>query len=458
MLEASIQKIGPDQWAEHEFGKAKLGDRRLVKRLKKIAARFAEQPSASIPKACEVWAQTKGAYRFFSHPQLSSGALLEPHQERTRERCSHQELVLVVQDTTGLSYSDRSGLGLVGSGADGVKGLWLHTSMAFTEQGRALGIMRAEHWQRDPATFGKALVRSERATADKESQRWLNSFEDCVKWAQNCPGTRYVNVADREADFYELFAAGASHPEVGVLVRARHNRKTAEGVDLDQVLKASPVAGLLEIKVPRRPGVAARIAVLEVRYGQVTINPPKRCKGEALTLWVVEAREVGKKVSGIHWRLLTNLPVQSLEQALEKIRWYCGRWQIEEYHRVLKSGCQAQARQLESVGPLINVLMVDMIVAWRVLSLSRSARLDKAEAVQEHFSREEIQVIERYRARASRKEQPELTLREAVRWVARMGGFLGRKSDGEPGAMTLWRGLEGLSKMVLGWQLAKSYG
>jgi hypothetical protein len=458
MLEASIKTYGPERWAEHEFGRAKLGDRRLVQRLKKIVARFAEQPSASIPKSCFGWAQTKGAYRFFAHPDITSEALLNPHQERTQERCSQAPLVLVVQDTTGLTYGERAGLGLVGCGADGVQGLWLHSSMAFNEQGRALGLVRAEHWRRDPAGFGKAAKRHERPTAEKESQRWLNSFNDCVQWAQGAPATRWVNVADREADIYELFATAAPRPEVGVLVRARHNRKTTEGADLDKVIKATPLAGRVEVAVPRKPGVAARTACLEVRYAQVKVKAPARCQREGLTLWIVEAREVSDKSGAIYWRLLTNLPVETLEAALEKIRWYRLRWQIEEYHRILKSGCQTQARQLETGERLIKVLMLDVIVAWRVLELSRAARQSQAEALEAHFCPEEIEVIKKHRAKSSLKEEATLSLREAVRSVAQMGGFLGRKGDGEPGAMTLWRGLEVLANLVLGWRLAKNCG
>jgi hypothetical protein len=458
MLEASEETYGPERWAEHEFGLAKLGDQRLVRRLQKIAARFAEQPSASIPKACEGWAEAKAAYRFFGHRKLKLDALLETHLERTRERCLREELVLVVQDTTGLTYGDRAGLGLVGTGKDGAKGLWLHSSMAFCVEGRALGLVRVEPWQRPAADFGKAARRGELPIAEKESQRWLNSFTDCVRLAQSSGKTRWVNVADREADIYELFAAAAPHPEVGVIVRARHNRKTSEGVDLDRVLEATPIAGQITITVPRKPGVSARTAHLDVSYAQVKIKAPKRGCGPEVTLWAIEVRETGKKAGGIHWRLLSNLPVENLAAAVEKIKWYRLRWQIEEYHRMLKSGCQVEARQLETGARLMNVLAVDMVVAWRVLGLSRIARLSQEQTLEEHFSTEEIKVIKQYRARNGDKNTTELDLREAVRLIARMGGFLGRRGDGDPGAMTLWRGLEALAKMVLGWRLATTYG
>jgi hypothetical protein len=330
--------------------------------------------------------------------------------------------------------------------------------MAFCVEGRALGLVRVEPWQRPAADFGKAARRGELPIAEKESQRWLNSFTDCVRLAQSSGKTRWVNVADREADIYELFAAAAPHPEVGVIVRARHNRKTSEGVDLDRVLEATPIAGQITITVPRKPGVSARTAHLDVSYAQVKIKAPKRGCGPEVTLWAIEVRETGKKAGGIHWRLLSNLPVENLAAAVEKIKWYRLRWQIEEYHRMLKSGCQVEARQLETGARLMNVLAVDMVVAWRVLGLSRIARLSQEQTLEEHFSTEEIKVIKQYRARNGDKNTTELDLREAVRLIARMGGFLGRRGDGDPGAMTLWRGLEALAKMVLGWRLATTYG
>ena len=263
-------------------------------------------------------------------------------------------------------------------------------------------------------------------------------------------------MADREGDIYALFAQAAAHPEVGVLVRARHNRRTAEGIDLDKTLKDCPLAGYLQVTVPRRPGASAREVQLEVRCSAVRIKAPKSSKGPDLNLWLIEARQVKGTGQLIKWRLLTNLPVENLAAAVEKIEWYKVRWQIEEYHRVLKSGCQAQGRQLETEQRLMNALMVDLVVAWRVLELSRASRQEE-ERLKDYFTSEEIEVIAVYRKEIG-KPAAELTLRQTVRTVAAMGGFLGRKGDGEPGAMTLWRGLEMLHQLVAGWRLAKRCG
>jgi hypothetical protein len=327
--------------------------------------------------------------------------------------------------------------------------------LAFSPQEQALGLVAVECWQREVAGFGKAAQRHQRAQRDKESQRWLNSFDQTVQWAQSSGATWWISVADREADFYGLFAAAAAHPEVGVLVRARHNRRTTEGLDLEKTLRACSAAGVTEIVVPRRPGVAAHVVAVEVKFATVIIQAPHRSPGPDLTLWVIQARQIMSAGKPIQWQLLTNVPVTDLASAIEKIQWYRVRWQIEEYHRVLKSGCQVEGRQLETAQRLMNALMVDLVVAWRVLALSRASRRDEPQ-IHEHLSQEEITVLGMYR-KQSKKSGP-LTLREAVRTIAGMGGFLGRKGDGEPGAMTLWRGLEMLHQLVLGWRLAKECG
>jgi hypothetical protein len=456
---ASCSELGSESWAEREFGGAPQVDRRLGRRLKQVAAHFARQPSASIPKACGPWSQTKAAYRLFANRKMTPADFLRPHQEQTRLRMAAHRVVLVVQDTTGLNFSGDAELGLLGTGPEGARGLWLHTSMAFSPEGQALGIVQAESWQRKPGEFGKAARRHQRATWEKESQRWINSFEHCKALAGTLPQTQLVSVADREGDLYDWFKEAAAHPEVGVVVRARHNRRTEQGPLLDEVLKRTEPAGEVEIQVPRRPGQRARTARLEVRYGAVDLPAPSRRQGPVIRLWVVEGRERRRgRETPLHWRLVTNLPVHDGASALEKLGWYRVRWQIEEFHRVLKSGCRAEARQLESEERLLKVLMVDLVVAWRVLELSRQARGPRSEPAQTRFSRPELEVLRHWCRVQLKRDVEHFTLREAVRAVAQMGGFLARRRDGEPGAMTLWRGLEMLAQMVIGWNLAKQCG
>ena len=256
------------------------------------------------------------------------------------------------------------------------------------------------------------------------------------------PGSRVINIADREGDIYELFAEATKHPQVGVLVRARHDRRLEkEEKKLWDFISAQPVAGEVEITVPRKPGVASHKALLEIRFAEVVL---KGKKGHPpIKLWIVEAWQSGVSAKkALCWRLITNQPVTDLACAVEKVQWYRLRWRIEEFHRVLKTGCKAESRQLEKVERLKNVLALDMIIAWRILELTRASRQNPEASATELLTEEEVTVLCQMCDKLAGKTS--LTLREAVRAIAQWGGFLARKSDGEPGPMTLWSGLQRL--------------
>lgn len=356
-----------------------------------------------------------------------------------------QKTILTVQDTTSLHYASQeesSGLGCIGNKGDGALGLWLHTTMAFDEHGTALGIMQAQMWARERAKAGIAAQRHKRAFAEKESHRWLKSFQESVRVARLLPGARVINISDREGDIYELFAEAVKEPSVGVLVRARHNRRLANGdKKLWEFIAAQPLAGQVEITVPRKPGAASHKVTLEIRFAEVEIKSKKG--REPIKLWMVEARQSGVRAKqAIHWRLITNQPVIDLASAVEKVRWYRLRWGIEEFHRVLKSGCKAEGRQLEKVERLKNVLALDMIIAWRIRELTRASRQNPDAPATELLTEDEVKILCTLCHKLAGKTT--LTLREAVRAIAQWGGFLARKSDGEPGSMTLWLGLQRL--------------
>ena len=419
----------------------------MNRRLEQIVNDLSQNPQSTIPQASGTWARTKGAYRFFDHAGVTPEVILAGHQLAALERAALHKIVLMVQDTTSLNYACQeadSGLGRLGNRQDQTLGLWLHTTLAVDEAGTALGLMQAQMWTRDPAKAGIAAQRKKRALVEKESHRWLSSFEESIRVAGLLPQHRIINVADREGDIYELFAKAAEHPQVGVLVRARHNRRLAEEQKgLWDFITGQPVAGQVQITVPRKPGVVSHSVTLELRFGAVEIHK----QGSTLKLWIVEARQSGVNAAkAICWRLLTNQPVNDLAGALEKVAWYRQRWRIEEFHRVLKTGSRAEARQLETVARLKNVLAVDMIIAWRVLELTRLSRQSPNLPATELLTEDEVKVLcAMCPALAGRRA---LQLREAVRAIAQWGGFLARKGDGEPGPMTLWLGLLRLNHYV----------
>ena len=471
MLETSASAFGPaptapDEWSLTEFGDAQLGDARLTRRLLMITTAFARQPAASLPQACGPGCATQGAYRFFENEAVDPAALRQSHHQATLARVRQCPVVLAIQDTTTLNYSTHpqtQGLGLLGSRSDHVIGLHLHSTLALTPGGQPLGFLHAAVWARDKHKRGAARARHRKPVAEKESRKWIEGLAACQALAAHCPDTTLVSVADREGDLYELFAqalAPAAGPRVHLLVRSRHNRKLdgQEQRHWDAAGRKRP-AGWVKVRVGRRGEQPARLATLAVRFRAVALEAPGRQAGQpALHLWAIEAREIRapRGATPILWRLLTTLPVTSLMEACEQVGWYAQRWQIEVLHKVLKSGCAIEQRQLETAARLERVLAVDMVVAWRLLALCKAAREQPGAAVGAWLSRAEWEALWCHvHQRITPPETPP-GVRQAVRWIAQLGGFLGRKSDGEPGPVTLWRGLHRLNDLSAMWRLCQA--
>jgi hypothetical protein len=442
-------------WAEAEFGAVALGDARLHRRVVRLARAFYARPQATLPQACGGRAPTKAAYRFFAHAAVSMDALLAPHYQATLPRVAREPVVLAVQDTTQLDYSTQPatrGLGPLGTRVDGPQGLLLHDTLAVTPAGLPLGLLDVQVWARDPATFGKRAQRYTLPLAQKESAKWLRSFQAATRLQAQVPGTTVVSVGDREADLYELFVQAQAPGAPQLLVRATRERVRADGQGpLWASLARQAPAGTHRVLLPRRPGQRARVAELEVRYAAVTLRPPKRKRAlPPVRVAAIQAREVAPPagVEPVQWLLLTTLAVGSLAQATEKLDWYTQRWTIEVFHRTLKSGCRIEDRQLGTAQRLENCLALDLVVAWRIVHLTMLGRETPAVPCTVAFEDAEWQALYGFVHRTPQLPPQPPTLREAVRMVAGLGGFLGRKGDGEPGTQTLWRGLQDLAVIV----------
>jgi len=446
----------PEDWAAEEFGAASLGDRRLVQRLLSLARDCYARPQAQLPQACGSRAKTKAAYRFLDHPRITMRSLLAPHYEATARRAAEQSVVLAVQDSSSLNYSAHpatEGLGPLNTRADRSIGLWMHDTLALTPEGVPLGLVDVQVWARDPATQGKRESRHARPLEDKESAKWLASFEAASALQQRCPHSRIVSVGDREADVYELFVAAAQQPEgAGVLVRAERTRRmTRDHGSLWAFMARQPLAGIEHLQVPRRGRQGARQACMELRFASVLLKPPKRKPGLAdVPICAVWTREVDPPagVKPLEWMLLTNVAVDTPEQARERLAWYAARWQIEVYHRTLKSGCRIEERQLGSATRIEACLAIDLVVAWRILHLTRLGREVPEVPCTVFFEDAEWKaLVVRVEQTRNLPASPP-SLREAVRMVASLGGFLGRKADGEPGTKSLWLGLQRLDDIT----------
>jgi hypothetical protein len=454
----------PSDWTEEEFGRVQFFDERLQRRLFTLAADFFAQPGEPIPQVSEgSAAKTKAAYRFFRNPQVDMQTLLRPHVESTLERIRSHPVILAVQDTTTLNYTAHpaEGVGPINTTGDRAVGLILHDTMAFTTEGTPLGLLNVQCWSRDPEEAGKRESRHERPIAQKESFKWLVSYRAVAQVQKLCPETALVSVGDREADLYELFQEAAQDPQgPRLLVRAERSRQRKVEQDDEQEtlwprMKAEPIAGSIQVAVPRREARPARTAPLEVRFAQVVLRPPKRIQASPLRVWAVYAREVDPRAEvkePLDWMLLTTVKTETFEEACQRLSWYSRRWGIEVYHRTIKSGCRIEDRRLEDADSLEACLAIDLVVGWRVQWLTWVGREKPDTPCDQILKEEEWRVLSAWAAGMIPESAPRA--QEATRWIGKLGGWLARGKRDHPGTLCMWRGLLRLQNMAQGYLLA----
>lgn len=442
----------PANWAEEEFSTVRLYDPRLKRRLYTIAQDFFANCEKNIPEACGCKAKTMGAYRFFSHQEVSMKVILDAHLETTLERVKKQQIVLAPQDTTILDYSTHpltTGLGPTNGVEQQSIGLILHDTLAFTEDGTPLGILDAQCWARDPQKRGKSRHRKELPLEQKESAKWLHSFSQVAALQKLCPDTTLVSIGDRESDIFELFLAATREPAgPKLLVRAEKTRnRKVEQQHLWEYMAAREMAGALKIHIPRRGSNKARDTWVEIRFAEVTLSPPKKSSfSTPVKVWAVYVteKEIEEGIKPVEWMLLTTAPVETFADAQKRVEWYSSRWGIEVYHRTLKSGCRIKDRQLGTADRLEACLGVDMVVAWRIYHLTMLGREIPDLPCTVFFNDVEWKALCVYVNKNPILPPEPPSLKEAICMVAGMGGYLGRKSDGPPGTQTMWRGLQRL--------------
>lgn len=450
-MNASIE----DRWAEEEFGLAELGDERRTKRLMELTHRLAKAPMASLPDATGDAALLKAAYRFFGNEEIEAQAMLASHMKASYERMRDEAVILSVQDTSLLDWTQHpatSGLGPLRT--DKQQGLMMHSTLAVTPERLTLGILSQEVWARDPETFSQLPDRRERPIEDKESHKWLVGLAATNAARLACPQTQFISIGDREADVYDLFLAERSQG-VDLLVRAVRDRRLddPEYHKLRQAISAEPVQATLTVKVPRQGDQPARQAMMNLRFRPIRLRPPKYRADEHLStvkvwaVWVVELNPPAN-TSPLDWLLLTTMPLSQAEQAVTCLEWYTCRWQIEVWHKVLKTGCRIEARQLQTADRLTRCLALYSIIAWRILYATLLARIVPDLPCTVLLEEAEWQAL--YCAIHQTPTPPSQPppLHTTVRWIAQLGGFLGRAHDLEPGPTVLWKGFQHLAQLT----------
>jgi len=406
-------------WVEAEFGNLDFGHKDLEQRLVRIATAKAQHPSASYP---ECFAgnrhELKAYYRFINsqREKVNPESILHRHRERTMGRMKSCPRVLVIQDTTDLDFSERlhcNGLGDIGKNQTGAvsQGLKMHSSLAVSEKGLPLGVLKAPIYA---SHYDDSEKSQDRPIEEKESYRWLTTIDDLNSVIEYLPETELVAVGDRESDMFELFDyRRRKAPGVHLLVRAKHNRCLEEhSRKLFDHLDALPAVAHARIEVPRqrekkskpsKPGriaLPARTAHVDVKWDKVTLSAPATTQTrnlqpvEIYTLSVVE-RHPPEGAKALRWVLLTTIPTCSRKEALRCLRWYTIRWRIEEWHRVLKTGCRIESHQHRTADGLARAICIDAVIAWRVMLLALLGREVPEMPCELMFSSWECRVLER---------------------------------------------------------------
>lgn len=444
-----------DSWAEEEFGAAALGDARRTKRLIALADTFGRRPSASLPDAAQDPAMLKAAYRFFDTDAIEPDAILTSHCSATQDRCASVPLVLAVQDTSELDWSQHpatTGLGPIHTKTH--VGLLMHTTLALTPEAVPLGILQQYVWARDAATFGTLPDQHTRPFEDKESYRWVRGLAAINAARDACPTTQFVLLADAEADIYDLLVA-ERRAGVELLIRAGQDRRVdhPEAARLWDALPLGTRAGTRVVHIPARDGKPGRTAELAIFFQDITIQPPKHRAKEDLApvtvaaVWAIEEQPPAG-TDALEWLLLTSVPVDTRTQALTVLDWYCRRWGIEIWHKTLKSGCAIESRQLETADRLRRCLAVFSVIAWRVMFSTMLARAVPDVACTAVLDDAEWQALYCHIHRTITLPRQPPHLHDAVGWIARLGGFQGRKGDGEPGVTVMWKGFQHLADLT----------
>ena len=451
-----------ETWVEREVAGCKFQDVRLGERFRKLLKQIGSAIGQAIPFACQDWASTKAAYRFFSNDRVDEEAILSGHFEATRDRFAATDgHVLVLHDTTEFTFKrekpERIGSTCIVNGKDKkgritfftVCGILMHSSLVVTTEGLPLGLAAIKFWTRKKFKGCNALkkkINPTRVPIDKkESIRWLTNLRQSTNLL--AAPERCVHVADREGDIYELFCE-AREANTHFVIRTCVDRLAGDGehtvaAEMDEV----QVKGLHRVEVRDRNGDVDE-AVLEIRYRRIKVLPPigKRKRYPPLTLTVIHAEERGtpKNREKIEWKLITDLPVHSRKDAIEKVTWYAMRWKIETFHKILKSGCRAEESQLRTAERLVNLISVFCILSWRIFWLTMLNRTDPDAAPDLALTQNEMDLLDKLVADRSEKRPAIKTISYYLIKIARLGGYLARANDGPPGNKVIWRGLSRL--------------
>lgn len=426
-----------------DFPGLDLGDIRRNKRFVAIIENITTQPGSSIPKHNDSWYDTKATYDFFKNEQVSVASLQKSIEQYGVNQLENTNEVLIIHDTSNISFNElqAEGLGYLDSKLG--RGIMCHSSIAVSTEGLPLSLIHQHTWVRPLENLEQSeKVKQARKFEDKESYRWYRGIAQVNKLLNT--EIKKVHIADREADMYELFFC-AYEPNTELLIRSHYNRSLPDGSHLWEAVGATAAKGEITLSIPDAKGRKSIPVTAEVRYQSVEILRPSRSKAsyESVELTAIEIKQTDNdSTDTIHWKLLTTLEVKDLNDVLKYIKWYTYRWLIERFHYVLKSGTKIEELQLKQASSLQKAIALYSIAGFRIMQLVYQSRTHPEASCELVLTRAQWHVLYVLIHHSNDIPEQPPSLAQAVMWIGRLGGHLGRKSDGPPGLKTTWLGYQ----------------
>jgi hypothetical protein len=430
-----------------DFPYLNFGDIRRGERFVTIINNITNEPGSSIPKQNKSWYGTKASYDFFKNDDVSLDCLKDTMMLYGAQQVVDKLQLLIVHDISNISYNDIEAQGLGYLDNKEGRGILCYSSLAASTEGLPLALLYQHTWVRPLEELGKSKNRRKLPFEEKESYRWHEGMTEVNDLLGE--EVHKIHIADREADIYELFFH-SYQSKTDLLIRACHNRNLSDGSHLWESIAAEPVIAVVDIDVPDKSGKKKLNVKAEVRYHEVEILRPSSSKNscESVTLTAIEIKEMNsqksKKEELVHWKLLTTLEVKSIQDVLQYVKWYTYRWLIERFHFVLKSGTKIEKLQLKEAKRLQKAITVYSLAAFRIMQLVYEARHHPQVSCEVVLTKAQwITLCMLINANNSIPSEPP-SLQQAVQWIGKLGGHLGRKSDGPPGLKTVWLGYQQL--------------
>lgn len=459
--ESKVEDVS--EFIRREFDHSNFGDKRLDDRLEKIGHDFGSAPSKSIPEASGDWASTKAVYRFADNPKVNRMKILSSHQEKIRARLDSSSLdkILCVADTTHLTYPSPlsiEGLGDIGDSKTDVGGVLVHSSIGIDPStGKTLGVLDQQvliqDQNQDPTATYDTNGKDEPKELESKQEKWIRGAKRSIEELPE--NIQPIHVMDRGADDFNHFL-DLNEDNVGYVIRANQNRsiKTTSG-EKDYLLdwsKEMAEIGQTKIEIQQKKGRKAREADLSVQAGNCELLPPNSSdRTESVEVNVLRIGEIGKKDDAIEWVLVTTETIEDLDDALKVMDYYQLRWRIEEWHKVLKTGCKIEELKHQKWERIEVLLGIYSVIAWKVMELRNMARKESNSKLKEILTSNQIAILEEKFPKLKDKDEKEYAVA-----VAKIGGYLDRSSDPPPGWIVMWRGLKELQTMAEGYKLLSS--